>query len=321
MTFLLDLPMELRLGLLFVLGTVVGGQVNRGVYRLAWESRDIGPWSAPSGSAPPRRWFDRIPILGWLGLARESPLHGAGYWLRPLFVEFFLGLGLAALYAWEIGEHHVPWPAGSILVTSGSLPAMLHAGFLAHVVLVSLMLVATLIDLDEKTIPDEITVPGTLAGLLLAAALPASLLPVGVPAPDPVAVSFLKVTSPQMTQSPNWPDWLNGPRGLAIAVSCFAAWCFAILPRTWWTRSGPRKALQYLLAGIVRQRLSLWILALLIVGGLGISAVWGFTPRGSWRWQALLSALLGMVFGGGLIWLVRGSAAESWRKRRWGLAT
>ena len=41
---------------------------------------------------------------------------------------------------------------------------------LAHLVLISLMLVASLIDADEKIIPDAITVPGTLLGLLLAAA-------------------------------------------------------------------------------------------------------------------------------------------------------
>ena len=42
----------------------------------------------------------------------------------------------------------------------------------------ALMLVATFIDFDEKTIPDEITIPGTLLGLLFAALWPDSHLPV-----------------------------------------------------------------------------------------------------------------------------------------------
>ena len=40
-----------------------------------------------------------------------------------------------------------------------------------------LMLAASFIDIDEKTIPDEITVPGTMLGLALATMVPMSLLP------------------------------------------------------------------------------------------------------------------------------------------------
>ena len=36
---------------------------------------------------------------------------------------------------------------------------------LAHAVLLLFMLVASLIDADEKTIPDLVTIPGTLVGL------------------------------------------------------------------------------------------------------------------------------------------------------------
>ena len=39
------------------------------------------------------------------------------------------------------------------------------------------MLAASFIDIDEKIIPDEITVTGTLLGLLIATIVPMSLLP------------------------------------------------------------------------------------------------------------------------------------------------
>ena len=39
------------------------------------------------------------------------------------------------------------------------------------------MAAASFIDIDEKTIPDLITIPGTLLGLILAAALPMAQLP------------------------------------------------------------------------------------------------------------------------------------------------
>ncbi len=40
----------------------------------------------------------------------------------------------------------------------------MHAQYALHVLLFSLMLVVSLIDIDEQTIPDEVTLPGTLAG-------------------------------------------------------------------------------------------------------------------------------------------------------------
>ena len=54
------------------------------------------------------------------------------------------------------------------------------------------MAAASLIDIDEKTIPDEITVPGTLLGLALAAVMPMALLPhVAVrPTAPPVGVEL-----------------------------------------------------------------------------------------------------------------------------------
>jgi len=50
------------------------------------------------------------------------------------------------------------------------------ATFLSHAILLTLMAAASLIDFDEKTIPDGVTTPGTLLALALAAALPMSLL-------------------------------------------------------------------------------------------------------------------------------------------------
>ena len=45
------------------------------------------------------------------------------------------------------------------------LSAIRHEQFIAHVVLFCFMLVAFWIDVDEMTIPDGVTIPGTLAGL------------------------------------------------------------------------------------------------------------------------------------------------------------
>ena len=132
-----------------------------------------------------RRWSDRLPVVGWLGLRRETRLHGTGFWVRPMLIELLAGLGLAGLYWWEVRlEALLPEPLISQLAQRGAMVqrqaaiATLHLVFIAHAFLIGFMIVASLIDVDERLIPDEVTVPGTLLGLFLAAVLPWSLLPI-----------------------------------------------------------------------------------------------------------------------------------------------
>ena len=181
MNWILAIPLELRLVALFLLGTLAGSWLNLAIYTLAWNPRPISPWSnAPLGVAR-RQFRDRVPIVGWWGLRREIDLHGTGFWIRPMLIEFGLGLSLAGLYWWEIVErgllprplNGVP-PLGAFL--NGDWQAIVHSQFAAHALLFMLMLVASFIDIDEKIIPDTVTVPGTLAGLLLATISPWSLL-------------------------------------------------------------------------------------------------------------------------------------------------
>ncbi len=108
----MNAPLEIRLAVLFLFGALVGGQLNRGIYRLAWNRRPIGPWSATHEKALPRHWYDWIPIFGWLALRRESTLHGPGYWVRPLLIELAAGLGFVLLYWWETTGGILPKGAG-----------------------------------------------------------------------------------------------------------------------------------------------------------------------------------------------------------------
>ncbi len=305
METILSTPMSVRLALLFVLGTCLGVAVNLAIYRLAWFPRSISPWSRPDPKAPRRQWSDRIPIFGWLGLRREAPLHGPGFWIRPMLLELFLGIGLAWLYNGEIGAARL-LPRGLPLPLQPELLAILHYQFVAHVVLIVLMLAGSLIDADEMIIPDEITIPGTLVGLLIAAAWPMSLLPHVVPIGNRMIFDFLHLTSPNP-----WPEWLDGlPEkwSLVLGFACWWFWCVALLPRTWYARHGHRRALQLMLARIVRERTSRRILRMGIMGTLAIVAVWYRAGAG---WEGLLTALVGMAAGGGLIWAVRiiGTAA------------
>ena len=285
------MPLELRLVLLFVLGLAVGSAVNWGIYALAWFPRPISPWSARHPEADGRSWPDFVPVLGWLRLRREAVLHGSGFWVRPLLLELFCGVGLAALYWWEIKGGLVPSWAHAALT-----PAMVHAQFLSHAVLIALMLVATFIDFDEQTIPDGVTVPGTLVGLLLAALLPISHLPEAFPGPPPVVANLL-LTSPAP-----WLPALDGWKYLAIGCLIVAVWCFSLVPATATLRKGPFKGLAFYAASIRRD--CLWpryaLMAVLLMAGTAF--VW---VTGGVAWQSLLTSLVGLAFGGGLVWAVR----------------
>ncbi len=302
MQFFLQLSEPVQLTLLALLGLFVGGQVNRGIYRLAWDVRDIGPFSPLAKNAPPRKWSDYLPVVGWIGLRRESKIHGDNFWIRPLLIEVIFGLGFVLLFDWEMSGGLVPDKSGSppVLPT----PMFLLSNVIAHLFLISMMAVASFIDIDEKTIPDEITVPGTLGGLLLAMLLPTCLLP------EPFVVSVkpfvLQTTALHIGSPVQWPALFDRWPGLVIGMACFAGWVLAISPTRIWTRSGVGKAITYLVAGFLRYKKR--YLVAIAIGWCVIAACWyaaDQAPRFDAHWQSLLSALVGMAFGGGVVWSVR----------------
>src|SRR5205823_332103 len=136
--------------------------------------------------------------------------------------------------------------------------APLHWMFASHAILLCWMLAASFIDIDEKIIPDEITVTGTILGLLLAAIAPMSLLPHvaerqnppvvgeqillpgGAPWIGPNGPLWLEPVTP--VSPDEWPPTWGRPRNwrsLAIGLGCYWLWCFALAPRIWRGGRGP----------------------------------------------------------------------------------
>ena len=336
----LDLPF--RLMLIAVAGACAGAVVNWAIYTFAWNRRAISPWSPPSPSrkAPPRRASDRIPVFGWLGLRREAKIHGRGHWVRPLVIESGLAVGLAALYMWEIklqALHVVQLIPLAKPVGTGQAALdqfALHAMFLAHVVLILLMTAASFIDIDDWIIPDGVTVPGTLMGLMLAALFPLMLLPqVGPYAAPPLGGTAVQIagqplqfnnrdvvyTVPALLTSPlDWPAGLAGApnwASLALGLGCFWLWCFALAPRIWRGRRGAGFALRLIAARVLRELRRPLMLFIETLGTLGIVLVWW---RGGLSWAALLTALVGLMAGGGIVWIVRLIGAVALRREAMG---
>lgn len=307
--------LEIRLLCLFLLGLVLGALVNLAAYRLAYRRRSIGPWSAPLPAAPRRRWSDRLPVFGWLGLRREAALHGPRFWIRPLCVELTMGVLAAGLYWWEVVRHGlvpvVGQPAfpGLAALANPQVAVALHVGYACHLALVGLMLAVSLIDIDEKTIPDALTLPGTLLALAAAALYPWVLLPnVLWLLPAGWAIDFLRLNGPD----PVWPAGLAGaPQAgsLAVALACWWGWCWAIMPRRWILRRGWRQAWIWFWAGLCRESLTWLMVAIGLAGSVAIGAAWYAADEA--HWSGLLTALVGLAGAGGFTWLVRvvGSAA------------
>jgi len=316
------IPLEFALLLCFLLGSLTASFLNLAIYRLAWNSRATSPWSKPPQELPPRTLVDRIPILGWLRLRRESHHWGKAFWVRPLLIELFFGLGMAMLYWYEVDADGL---FGS-RVLQDTIPVspwwtplskrLAFGLFCGHYLLFSLMLVATFIDIDEKTIPDTITLPGTLLGLLLVTLNPWMAPPetncqlaVGKEA----YTDFMHVVAPLpwsdiFSTKPTWG-------ALALGLGFFWIWCFALLPRCWYTRYGSRRAARYFVAKLFRTRFSALILAVAAFGALGILAVWYY---GGFHWAGLLSSLFGVAFGTGILWSVRLIGGAALRKEAMG---
>lgn len=312
MNFLLGLPIEVRLAGLFALGALVASGLNLAIYRLAWHPRLISPWSPAPPKAGPRTWIDRIPIFGWWGLARESKFHGHRFWARPMLLEIGTGVLFAWLYSWTVeGLNTVPaWFAAPVppgALVADDLVTAVHMQFVSQLILVALMIVASFIDIDEKIIPDAVTVPGTLAGLALAAAYPWSMpfgdawLPPGAPPGAFPEVEFLTLVAPNRWPGvlAGWPEW----RSLALAAGCWLLWCFALLPRLWTTRRGYSKAVAYFFARMFRDPITKRLGWLTVAGLIAIGLAWRLA--GPAQWAGLLISLVGMAVAGSLVWIVR----------------
>jgi leader peptidase (prepilin peptidase)/N-methyltransferase len=112
---------------------------------------------APLGLATPRsrcgacghqiRWYENIPLVSWLALRARCSACGTPISPRYPLVELATG-ALFALAAWKFGP---------------------HAATLAWCAAIALLVAMSLIDLDTKYLPDDLTYPLLWGGLVVAA--------------------------------------------------------------------------------------------------------------------------------------------------------
>jgi leader peptidase (prepilin peptidase)/N-methyltransferase len=135
----------------FVLGAVVGSFLNVCIYRMPLDLSVNEPRRSFCPVCKTQlMWHQNIPLLSWLFLRGRCATCGSRIAFRYFAVELLTGL--LFLVVWQ----QFPWQIA-----------------LAYWVFVSLLIVGTFIDFEHFIIPDEVTIGGTIAGILASFLVPA----------------------------------------------------------------------------------------------------------------------------------------------------
>ena len=134
----------------FAMGAVVGSFLNVCIYRLPLDLSVNKPRRSFCPNCKTQlTWYQNIPLLSWLFLRGKCANCGARIAFRYFAVELLTAL--LFLWVWKV----FPWPMA-----------------IAYWVFVALLIAATFIDFEHFIIPDEITIGGTVAGIVASLAVP-----------------------------------------------------------------------------------------------------------------------------------------------------
>lgn len=138
-----------------LLGLAIGSFLNVVAYRvpagipLTRESR------CPHCAAPVR-WWQNVPVLGWIALRGRCASCATRISARYPIVEAVTGIAFAVVALWFLG------PAAGAMPTAASVVVMI-----AFLALAAVSIVLTLIDLDTHRLPNVIVLPSYLVGGVL----------------------------------------------------------------------------------------------------------------------------------------------------------
>lgn len=175
MELLNEMPVIVWTLFVFVLGTGVGSFINVLVVRLPFEKSVIWPGSRCFRCFKPIRIWDNLPIIGYLRLRGKCRACGAGFSSRYMWVELFTGVAFVALFLIEIvgNWQNIAAMNEPIRMLRTGIPTRPVIGmFTAHAFLLFLLIACSIVDLDYRVIPAQITYTGTIIGLIFSTILP-----------------------------------------------------------------------------------------------------------------------------------------------------
>jgi leader peptidase (prepilin peptidase)/N-methyltransferase len=130
--------------ILFILGSLIGSFLNVCIYRIPRNLSIVSPASRCPSCNTPIKPYDNIPVISFILLGGKCRICSAGIPFRYPLVEFLN----AMLYVFVFYRFGFAW----------------HTALYA--ILCSALIVITFIDLDFQIIPDVITLPGILIGIV-----------------------------------------------------------------------------------------------------------------------------------------------------------
>jgi leader peptidase (prepilin peptidase)/N-methyltransferase len=223
---------------------------------------------------------------------RQVPVDRSTGWLSnwPVVGGSLLALGL---WWWEVTV------AG---LAPTAPPAATIPRVAAHLVFFLLLAAAAWVDIRHRVIPDIITTPGVLAGLLATWLLPSMLLPITTLTPRSFAAAE---ASPDLLAA--WGGLHAGgppasPLGPLVAVALFTLWwAVCTAPFFWVEERSPAGGFGWLWRWLREPRTLVLMAALplLLLAARG----------GGLRFAALESSLIGLAVSAGLVWLTRSGAS------------
>lgn len=135
----------------FVCGACIGSFLNVCIYRIPLGRSVVSPRSHCLHCSGQLAWYDNLPLVSYVVLGGRCRMCGARFSFRYFFVEALTGL-LGVLIVYRFG---------------------LSLAGLGFVVLSAALVVVSCIDLDHQIIPDAISLPGVLLGVIFAGVNPA----------------------------------------------------------------------------------------------------------------------------------------------------
>lgn len=138
---------------IFLLGLIIGSFLNVAIYRIPREESIVLPASHCPACRQPIPWYDNIPLIGYLLLKGRCRSCRESISIRYPFVELLNGLG----YIFLLHEFGLNWE------------------WAAYSAFYSSLVVVTFIDLAHQIVPDLITLPGMVIGVIVSS----TVLPTG----------------------------------------------------------------------------------------------------------------------------------------------
>ena len=135
-------------------GLIVGSFLNVCIYRLPRKQSVVWPASRCTSCGRGLAWFENVPVVSWLVL--RGRCRGCGAPISPMYpiIEATTGALFGAVMYW-----YGPTPLGLVRMLFGSA-----------------MIVLFVIDLQHRILPNVITVPGTVLGVILSLFLPPGIV-------------------------------------------------------------------------------------------------------------------------------------------------